>query len=151
MPYTTWTLVISTKHAPHRPVSVYWKFQYRFPQVWHKTWLHIFARNCALPFPWHTHKNCFTRNRTNISVLMLARVETHTRSLWDSYLTFMWRASPQYYQIVRYAGSLVTVFTDLVQVSRCLKVNLVSSSHSSCVFIFSSGQWLTKRTMNSLE
>jgi len=30
-------------------------FQCRFPQVWHKTWLHIFARNCALPFPWHTH------------------------------------------------------------------------------------------------
>ena len=56
MPYTTWTLVISTKHAPHRPVSVYWKCQCRFPQVWHKTWLDIVARNCAVPFPCHTQK-----------------------------------------------------------------------------------------------
>ena len=27
----------------------------------------------------------------------------------------MWRASPQYCQIVRYAGSLITLFTDLVR------------------------------------
>ena len=27
----------------------------------------------------------------------------------------MWRASPQYCQIVRYAGSLITLFTDLVK------------------------------------
>jgi len=63
--------------APHTPVSVNWKFQCRFPQVWHKTWLHIAARNCALPFPWHTHKNCFTKNRTKISVVTLAS--------WNSY------------------------------------------------------------------
>ena len=88
MPYTTWTLVISIKHAPHRPVSVYWRFQCRFLQVWLKTWLHIVARNCCLPFPWHTHththththKNCFTKKYTNISVV--TRVEIHTRSLW---------------------------------------------------------------------
>ena len=61
------------KHALRRPVSVYWKFQCRFPQVWHKTWSHIVARNCALPFPWHTHENCFTRNCIKISVLKLAR------------------------------------------------------------------------------
>ena len=42
------------------------------------------------------------------------RVETHTRSLWDSYLTFMWRASPQCCQIVRYAVTLITLFTDLL-------------------------------------
>jgi len=65
------------KHAPHRPVSVYWKFQFRFPQVWHKTWLHIVAWNCILPFPWHTHKNCFTKNRTKISVVTLVS--------WNSY------------------------------------------------------------------
>jgi len=35
----------------------------------------------------------------------------------------MWRASPQYCQIVRYAGSLVTLFTDLVNVlTRCFYV-----------------------------
>ena len=74
--------MISTKHAPHRPVSVYWKFQCWFPPVWHKTWLHIVAQNCALPFPWHTHKNCFTKNALKLAWWHW-RVETHTRSLWD--------------------------------------------------------------------
>ena len=31
----------------------------------------------------------------------------------------MWRASPQYCQIVRYAGSLITLFTDLVYPDKC--------------------------------
>ena len=35
----------------------------------------------------------------------------------------MWRARPQYCQIVRYAGSLITLFTDLVQDGLCLKIN----------------------------
>jgi len=74
-------LMTSTKHAPHRPVSVYWKFQCRFSQVLHKTLLHIVARNCALPVPWHTHththKLLHKKNRTKIIVLMLAS--------WNSY------------------------------------------------------------------
>jgi len=45
------------------------------------------------------------------------RVETHARSLWDVYLPFTWRASPQFCQIVRYAGSLITLFTDHVQIN----------------------------------
>jgi len=65
------------KACSPRPVSVYWKFQCRFPQVRYKTWLHIVARSCALPFPWHTHKNCFTKNHIKISVLTLAS--------WNSY------------------------------------------------------------------
>ena len=56
-------------------------FQCRFPQVWHKTWFHIVARNCTLPFPWHTHKNCFTRNRTKISVLKLASWNSYYKSM----------------------------------------------------------------------
>jgi len=43
--------------------------------------LHIVARNCALPFPWHTHKNCFTKNRTKISVLTLASWNSYYKSL----------------------------------------------------------------------
>jgi len=46
-------------------------------QIWHEKVLHIVARNWALTFPWHTHKNCFTRNRTKISVLTLES--------WNSY------------------------------------------------------------------
>ena len=71
IPYTTWTLVTSTNHSPHRPVSVSWKFQCRFPQGWHKTWLQIFPRNCDLPFLLHTKKS-FTENRIKNSVLTIA-------------------------------------------------------------------------------
>jgi hypothetical protein len=120
MPYTTKSLVISTKLAPRRPVSVYPKFQCWFTQVWHKNWLHIVARNCALPSPWHTHTHTQTHTQTawQKTALKLAwwhqRVETHTRSLWDVYLPFTWRASPQCCQIVRYAGSLNALFRDYV-------------------------------------
>ena len=111
MPYTIWTLVILTKHAPHSPLPVYWKFQCWFLQVWHKTWLHIIAF-------FHFH-DTHTKTASQKTALKLAwwcqQVETHTRSLWDIYLPFTWRESPQCCQIMRYAGSLITLFTDHVQ------------------------------------
>jgi hypothetical protein len=63
--------VISTMHAPHRPVSFYWKFQCRFPQSLTQN---LIAHRCSkLPScisvththtythtHTHTHTNCFT-------------------------------------------------------------------------------------------
>ena len=39
--------------------------------------------------------------------------------VWDVYLPFTWRVSPQFCRIVRYAGSLITLFTDHVYI-RCV-------------------------------
>jgi len=43
----------------------------------------------------------------------------------------MWRASPQYCQIVRYAGSLITLFTDLVYGTRRFVTAFTSARHLS--------------------
>ena len=124
MPYTTWTLLISTKHAPHRPVSVYWKFQYLFSkfdtkldctsllEIASKKLLH---KKTALKLAWWRY-----------------RVETHNISLWDVYLPFKWRASPQCCQIALYAGSLITLFTDLVWSVVTCKVSTHMVAMQSC-------------------
>ena len=44
----------------------------------------------------------------------------------------MWRASPQYCQIVRHAGSLITLFTDLVRILITRNLCYCLIEHSSC-------------------